>query len=129
MTQMRRRLERAGDRGFSLIEIMFAITFLGIGLMAVAQMIPMATHQIVTAKQISDAAAVGQSKMEELKMEDYLSAALSAGTYSDTTDAYTRSWTITDSSPVSGSKRIDLTVSWTSSAGTQTTGMTTFVTR
>ncbi len=115
--------------GFSLIEIMFALTFLGVGLMAVAQMIPLATHQIVTSKQMTDAVAVGQTKMEDLRMQDYTSAALNAGSYADTSGAFTRNWTITNNTPVSGSKRIDLTVTWTTSAGSQTADMTTFVTR
>jgi Tfp pilus assembly protein PilV len=117
------------DSGFSLTEVVFAMAFLGVGLLAVAQMIPLATHQIVSSKTMTDAVAAGQTKMEELKMEDFMSAALNAGSYADTSGVYARAWTIVNDTPVTGSKRVDLTVSWITSSGTQTTRMTTFVTR
>ena len=123
------RRSRRAETGFSLIEIMFALAFLGVGLMAIAQTIPLATHQIVTSKMVSNGVAAGQAKMEELRMEPYSSALLSAGSHGDTTGHYVRSWVVQDNVPMNGTKRVDLTVSWTSSAGIQTAHMATLVTR
>ena len=117
------------DEGFSLLEVMFALVFLGVGLLAVAGMIPLATHQIVTAKRVTDAVAAGQTRMEQLRTETYNSPALAAGTYEDSTGSYHLTWTVQDSIPVLGSKRIDMAVSWTTSSGPETTWIATFVTR
>lgn len=120
---------RPAEAGFSLIEILFAIAFLGIGLLATAQMIPLAMHQVVGSKQITDASAAGQTKMEELRMEDYSSTLLTAGTHADTTGRYSRSWVVTDGQPAAGSKRVDLTVTWSTSRGIQQTRLSTFISR
>ena len=117
------------DDGFSLIEVMFALTFLGVGLLAVAGMIPLATHQIVAAKAITDGVAAGQEVMEEIRTSDFNSAALAAGSYNRTVDKYAITWTIQDNVPLIGSKRIDMTVTWDTTSGAETTSMSTFVTR
>jgi prepilin-type N-terminal cleavage/methylation domain-containing protein len=130
---MRRLLNRAArlhrKDGFSLLEVMFALVFLGIGLLGVAGMIPLATHQIVAAKAVSDGVAVGQTQMEALRTADFGSPSLAAGTYAAVSGKYGLSWTILDNVPVSGSKRINMTVSWTTTSGTETTQMSTLVTR
>jgi Tfp pilus assembly protein PilV len=115
--------------GFSLLEVMFALTFLGIGLLAVAGMIPLATHQIMSAKAVTDGVSTGQQVMEEIRTSDYTSAALAEGNYSRTVAKYTVTWAIQDDVPVTGSKRIDMTISWTTTSGVETTTMSTFVTR
>jgi Tfp pilus assembly protein PilV len=123
-----RRRRRTSD-GFSLIEVMFAIAFLGFGLLAVAQMIPLATRQVVSSKQLTDAVAAGQSLIEELKMDDYSGATLTAGTHTRTSGQYALEWIVTNNEPVTGSKRVDLTVSWNVSGQTETATMSTYITR
>ena len=48
--------------------------------------------------------------------------------YTETVGDYTLTWTIIDSTPVPGSKRINLTASWQTMTGTKTARLTTFVT-
>ena len=115
--------------GFSLLEVIFALVFLGVGLLAVAGMIPLATHQIVAAKNVSGAVAAGQTQMEQLRTTDYNDPALVAGTYASTSGQYNLSWTIQDDTPVPWSKRVTMTVTWTTSSGPETTTMSTIVTR
>jgi prepilin-type N-terminal cleavage/methylation domain-containing protein len=123
------RLVNRTERGFSLIEVMFAIAFLGFGLLAVAQMIPLATRQVVSSKQLTDAVAAGQSLIEELKMDDYSGGTLTAGSHTRTSGPYTLVWVVTNNEPATGSKRIDLTVTWNSSGVTETATMSTYITR
>jgi hypothetical protein len=92
-------------------------------------MIPLATHQIITAKETTDAMAAGQARMEELRTEGFNSLDLTVGTHSDTSGRYSRAWSVADDVPVVGSKRVDMSVSWMSSDGVQTARMTTFITR
>jgi Tfp pilus assembly protein PilV len=117
------------SEGFSLLEVMFALTFLAVGLLAVAGMIPLATHQIMSAKAVTDGVAAGQEVMEEIRMSEYNSGALAAGNYNRTVDNYTIDWTIQNDVPVIGSKRIDMTVTWSTTSGNETTSLSTFVTR
>jgi hypothetical protein len=42
---------------------------------------------------------------------------------------FTRTWTITDSIPMAGCKKIDVTSRWNDSHGSQTTQLTSYVTR
>ncbi|TPW15972.1 MAG: hypothetical protein FD129_807 [bacterium] len=125
----RRRASRSSRDGFSLIEVMFAIAFLGFGLLAVAQMMPLATRQVVSAKQLTDAMAQGQSLMEQLKMDDYNGSTLTAGDHTRQVGNFALAWTVTANEPVVGSKRIDLTISWNVSGTTETAEMSTYVTR
>ncbi|MDZ4805598.1 MAG: hypothetical protein SGI90_12125 [Candidatus Eisenbacteria bacterium] len=125
----RTRDTRATNSGFSLIEVMFAIAFLGFGLLAVAQMMPLATRQVVSSKQLTDAMAAGQSLMEELKMDDYAGGTLTAGSHTRQSGNYSLTWIVTNNEPVVGSKRVDLTVSWNASGATETAEMSTYITR
>jgi type II secretory pathway pseudopilin PulG len=123
------RLRSQASDGFSLIEVMFAIAFLGFGLLAVAQMIPLASRQVVSSKQLTDGVEAGQSLFEELKMDDYGGATLTAGTHTRTSGQYSLEWIVTNNEPVVGSKRVDLTVSWNVSGQTETATMSTYITR
>jgi len=66
-------------------------------------------------------------KLEELKGKDFTT--LAAGTFSDTTSVFTRTWVVTDSVPMAGCKKIDVTSRWTDSHGTQTAQLSSYVTR
>lgn len=123
-----RRRSRSDAKGFSLVEVMIAITFLGIGLLAVAQFIPLGMAGITQARVRTNAVQAAQLRLDDLKSEDFSSAALTAGTYTETAGNYTLSWTIIDDNPVPGSKRINLTASWANLTGTKNARLTTFVT-
>ena len=121
----RRPRERA--HGFSLIEVVFALTFLAIGIMAVAAMIPAGTRGVTQSRVLTSGLMAAQVKLEDLKGTPF--TALPAGTFSDTTSVFTRTWTVTDSVPMAGCKKIDVTSQWTDSHGTQTAQLSSYVTR
>jgi prepilin-type N-terminal cleavage/methylation domain-containing protein len=124
----RTRRSRPDSAGFSLIEVMIALTFLGVGLLAIAQLIPLGMSGITQARVRTNAVQAAQERLDELKAEDYSSAALSAGTYTETVGQYTITWSILDNTPVPGSKRINMTASWPTLTGTKSTRLTTFTT-
>jgi len=113
--------------GFSLIEVVFALTFLAIGILAVASMIPAGTRGVTQSRVLTSGLMSAQVKLEELKGTSF--ALLTPGTFSDTTSVFTRTWTITDSIPMGGCKKIDVTSRWNDSHGTQTAQLSSYVSR
>jgi Tfp pilus assembly protein PilV len=123
----RKRVQGQGDGGFSLIEVVFALTFLAVGILAVAAMIPAGTRGVTQSRVLTSGLMAAQVKLEDLKGKPFL--ALVPGTFSDTTSVFTRSWTITDSIPMAGCKKIDVSSQWTDSHGTQTAQLVSYVTK
>jgi len=126
MRKFRRHRPGKGSEGFSLIEVMIALTFLGIGLLAVAQLIPLGMAGITEARVRTIAVQAAQQRMDELKSPSYSS--LTAGDYTETVGQYTIDWTITENSPVPGSKRVDMIATWPHLSGTRSATLTTYVT-
>ena len=118
---------RPANDGFSLIEVLFALTFLAVGILAVASMIPAGTKGVTQSRVITSGLMAAQIKMEQLRGTSY--TALAPGTFSDTTSVFTRTWVVTDSIPMAGCKRIQVTSRWTDNRGAQTTALTSYVTR
>ncbi len=129
MNYLNRLRTRARDQeGFSLVEVMIAMSFLAIGLLAVAQLIPLGMAGVTQARVRTVAVQTAQEQMDVLKQAEYSSPALTAGDYTDSTGTYTLNWTITDNDPVPGSKRVDLTATWANLTGTKSARLTTYVT-
>jgi prepilin-type N-terminal cleavage/methylation domain-containing protein len=122
-----RRRQVGGDKGFSLLEVLFALTFLAVGIMAVASMIPAGTRGVSQSRVLTTGLMATQVKMEELKGTPFQS--LAPGTFTDTTSVFTRTWTVTDSVPMAGCKKLTVTSQWTDSHGNQSTVLTSYVSR
>jgi Tfp pilus assembly protein PilV len=123
----RRPAGRGAAGGFSLIEVLFALTFLAVGILAVAAMIPAGTRGVSQSRILTSGLMAAQVKLEELKGTPFSS--LNAGTFSDTTSVFTRTWTVTDSVPMAGCKKIDVVSRWTDSHGTESTQLTSYVSK
>lgn len=113
--------------GFSLIEVVFALTFLAVGILAVASMIPAGTRGVTQSRVLTSGLMAAQVKLEDLKGKSY--AALTPGTFTDTTSVFIRTWVVTDSIPMAGCKKIDVTSRWMDSHGAQTAQLVSYVTR
>ncbi|HKV46338.1 MAG TPA: prepilin-type N-terminal cleavage/methylation domain-containing protein [bacterium] len=78
---MSTRRRRAED-GFTLLEVIVAAFLLGVGLIATAQLVVMATGQVALARQQSDAASLAQQTVEVYRDENFanlLSTVVAAG--------------------------------------------------
>lgn len=124
---VKNRSRGGGAEGFSLIEVMFALTFLAVGILAVASMIPAGTRGVSESRTITSGLMAAQLKLEELRGTPYSS--LVAGSQSDTVSVFRRTWTVTDSIPTVGCKRVLVTSSWNNERGAQSTTLTSYVTR
>lgn len=114
------------DQGFTLIEVLIAITIFAVGLLAVAAMQTSAITVNSTAGQITTRMTWAQDKLEELMALPYTDPLLedlgnppsgtdSAGnlhqeTISDGSDNYNISWAVTDDTLITGTKLITVTV-------------------
>lgn len=103
-----------GQAGFTLVEILVAMTIFAVAVLGLA----VGATSVMRANQTSYFSTVAtnlaQDKLEEIKARsgDYIT---SGGPITDTVNnvTFSRSWTVTDDSPASGVKRIDVTVTWT----------------
>ena len=113
------------DEGFTLIEVLIAISILAVGLLAVATMQITSIKVNSTAGQITDRITLAQDKLEELMALPYSSPWLedlgdppsgtdtNGNTHQETTTdgyTYTISWTVTDDALVSNTKLITVIV-------------------
>ena len=108
----------SNQNGFTLLELLIALTILTIGLLGLAGLHIAAIQGNVSGFKISTATAVAQERVEELKALDGSSAALSTGAHADDGNqvvqgiTYNRSYTIQDNTPVSGTSTMTLTITW-----------------
>jgi type IV pilus assembly protein PilV len=110
------------DEGFSLIEVLIAISIFAVGLLAVAAMQTSAIRVNSTAGQITDRTTLAQDKLEELMGLSYSDPWLQdlgdppsgmdsvGNVHQETPDNYIISWTVNNNTPVSGTKLITVTV-------------------
>lgn len=90
-------------------------------------MIPAGTRGVTQSRVLTSGLMAAQVKLGDLRGTDYNT--LAVGTFTDTTSVFTRTWTVTDSVPMAGCKKIDVTSQWNDSHGTQTAQLTSYVTR
>jgi type IV pilus assembly protein PilV len=112
------------QKGFSLIELLIAMSVLAIGMLAAASMQYSAVRNNTSGNVSTQAAMLAKAQLEMLKNQDIDSAALAPGDYSDPTPMdengnpggiYNRFWRI-DSLGTSA-RRIRVTVQWTKFGG------------
>jgi type IV pilus assembly protein PilV len=110
------------DQGFTLLEVLIAITIFALGLLAVATMQISAINVNSTAGQITTRMTWAQDKLEKLMALPYSDPWLQdlgdppSGTdsadnvHQETSDGYIISWTVTDNNPVPDTKLIAVSV-------------------
>lgn len=107
----------SNQNGFTLLELLIALVILSIGLLGLAGLHIAAIRGNMSGFKISEASAVAQQRLEELKAIDMASAVLSAGNHVDGNIVvqgitYNRSYAVSDDTPVRGTSTLIFTVSW-----------------
>jgi len=107
--------------GFTLLEVLVAIVILTIGLLGTAGLTTGVIRGNHYSKNVTSATAAGQTMLESVKSSGYTNAT-SANFPNDTVTmggmTFTRTTTITNSSPAANMKTVSVTVSWTESKNT-----------
>lgn len=132
-----------GQKGFTLIEVMIAITIFAIGMLAMAKMQINSIQGNYGARGTTEASTLAQSKVEELRSLPFGSAALIdtdgdlAAGLNDATAAtadgnqqvtiygtnYTIFWNVVNNSPNASSTTIRVIVAWLDRARARTLSM------
>ena len=99
------------EKGYTLIEVLIALSLFAIGMLAVAGMQISGIQGNATAKWHTGAASWSADRIERLMTLDYDDPALVDG--SVTEGIYTVSWVVTEDVPINNVKTIAVTVSWT----------------
>jgi len=120
------------EKGIGLIEIIVAILIFGIGITAAIRSLPVSNTATTRARNITIATNLAQEKIEELMSCPYSSAGLNAGDHVDPDNPleriFTRTWNVVDNMPVTGMKRVIVTVTYTSSSDDNSATLTTYIT-
>lgn len=101
------------ENGFSLIEVLVAITIFSVGLLAVASMQLTSVKGNFSARNVTEAITLGQAKAEELYTLSYDHVDLTAGTHTQALGYYNYSWTVVDDDVLNNTKTITLDVQYT----------------
>lgn len=110
--------EKKTDSGFSLIEILIALSIFAIGLLAVATLQVSANLDSRNSADITQASNLASGQLEEIMHLPFLHSALdpASNPHSRSSGKFLIQWLVTDtdlnSDGVFESKTVDLTVSW-----------------
>ena len=113
------------ESGFTLLEVIVAIAILGFGLLGVASMQIASIEGNDFAGSFSTGIAWATDRMEKLMVLSYSATDLTSGDHTDPSppSGYTITWNVTDDFPISDTKRVIVTVTWTDRQETKSTAV------
>lgn len=115
--------EMSGENGFTILEVLIAISIFAVGLLAVAALQITAFQGNRVGDELTKATMLAQMQVEALKGADFNSATLAPGNYVDANNPidetgapapggrFTRTWTIANNTAFS--RLVTVTVGWT----------------
>jgi type IV pilus assembly protein PilV len=109
------------QNGFTLLEVLVAIVILTIGLLGTAGLTTGVIRGNHYSKNITSATAAAQTQLESIKSSGYANATTTnfpGDTVTMGGMTFTRTTTVTNSSPAANMKTVSVTVSWTESNNT-----------
>jgi prepilin-type N-terminal cleavage/methylation domain-containing protein len=100
------------EDGYTLIEVLIALTIFAVGMLAVAGMQTSAIRMNATAGKLTNLSTLGMDKIEELSALPYSDPLLDPADspHQEISGDYTISWTVIDNNPVTNTKNITVTV-------------------
>ena len=112
--------------------IIVAILIFGVGITAALRTLPLSNTATSRARNITKATNFAQEKIEGLMGIPFGSAELTMGNHTDPGNPieriFTRTWTVTDDSPVKGMKSVTVNVTYASGSKDNSATLTTYLT-
>jgi len=118
-----------GREGFTLLEVLIAVTIFAIGILAVASMQLTSIQGNAFGNEMTTATFLAQAQLERMKSVADVSIDLPIGTFQDSLNPmdenensgvggaiYNRSWTVA-AGPSADSRQVSVTVNWRSGMG------------
>jgi type IV pilus assembly protein PilV len=125
---MNYKLPLIPDDGFTLIEVMIALVVMSIGLTALAAVQISAIQGNVFSKRMTTAVSIADEKMEQIKSNLYTEiVSESSSQITQSNLNFTRQVTVTNNSPLTNTKTINVTVSWSEGSKSHSVPITTIV--
>lgn len=119
------------QRGASLVEIMVALVIFGIGLTMAIRNLPEGNAKTTRSRNMSIAVNLAQEKLEDLMALPYSDGDLTAGTHADPDNPlrghFSRSWTVTDDTPLTGMKSVEVSVNFPTASADSVRTLRTFI--
>ena len=104
---------RDSSSGYTLMEILIALSIFSYGLLGVAAMQVTGIHGNATSRWHTKATTWGMDRIEKLMTIDYDHTDLADGSHGPVTEGlYTISWTVADDVPADNCKTITVNVAW-----------------
>jgi type II secretion system protein I len=117
-----------GRQGFTLIEVLVAVTVLGIGILGLVGSSALVTRMIGRGRHTTMAVQIAQERLETLRQRALSTAtpctALAAGTQTAVTRGQTETWTI---GPVAAARTLSASVTYNVANGTRTVALNTII--
>ena len=126
----RRACRQKREKGFTMLEVLVAISILSFGLLSLASMQVAAINGNSGANRLTEATTWAQDKLEDLMALPGTHADLSDGNHGPVTAAsgnnnYTIDWNVVDNvnpgDPIDNAKLVTVTVTWQHKSATRTT--------
>ena len=112
------------EGGFTLVEVIVAVSILAIGLLAVASMQTSAITGNYRAYKVTEGTTWAQDRLEQIMATDYDAIVSGGPELKGEHNEYSISWTVTQLSGVSNAKRIAVTAQWTEKGVPKASGVT-----
>jgi Tfp pilus assembly protein PilV len=121
------------ESGFSMVELMVAISFFGVMMLGLLSLFPMGMRSVQKSEKYTIASSFVQDEIERLKALPPADPDLAAGMHADPTNpirnVYTRTWTVTDDAPMAGMTTISVNVLYSDNGILRNVSMRTYLAR
>ena len=112
------------EKGFTLLEVLIAISIFAIGILGVASMQITAIGGNTSARTHTEAATWAADRVERLMALPYTHADLAQGNHNAPNEGiYAISWTVTDDTPITNTKTIAVIVTWNARGANRSVSM------